>query len=605
MVKRFRKKVIIFSFIVLLFGMGILPNISGNIKQLNTNKIIKSNIINDADWWKMYGHDLANSAFSSSNAPDNNNVLWSYQNGHRVTSSAAFARGKVYIGDWYSTLYCFNISNGQIIWTYDTEGEITSSPTVFSDKVYFGSRDLKVYCLNADNGDYIWDYKTKGAVESSPAIAEDKIFIGSNDGKLYCLDFNTGDVVWIFTHGNVISTSPVFHNSRLFFGTIDGVFYCINSSNGQIIWNYSTSDGILSSATVSDGKVIFGSNDKNIYCLDVDDGGYIWSYETGDEVHSSPAVAYGNIYIGSLDGNLYCINIGTGDVLWTYWIDGEIQSSPTVADDKVYFGTNMCCGFPNYIICVNAHNGNQIWDYYIGSLEMRSSPAITAGKVIAGSHNGEILAFGTDELIASANGPYYGNIGNPIQFMGGAYGGSPDYSWCWDFGDNETSYDKNPIHTYENLGSYTVTLSVIDGEGNISIDTTYTYISEQNYPPGQPIITGEINGNFGESYNYTFLSTDSNHDEIYYYIDWDDNAYEEWIGPYNSGEEVIINHTWNSQGEYIIRCKAKDTFEEESDWGYLTVTMPLYQQSYSFPLLQRLLERFPNMFPILRKLLEI
>jgi hypothetical protein len=37
----------------------------------------------------------------------------------------------------------------------------------------------------------------------------------------------------------------------------------------------------------------------------------------------------------------------------------------------------------------------------------------------------------------------------------------------------------------------------------------------------------------------------------------------------------------------------------------LEVTMPVNQHSYSFPLLQRLLERFPNMFPKLHNLLEL
>ena len=50
---------------------------------------------------------------------------------------------------------------------------------------------------------------------------------------------------------------------------------------------------------------------------------------------------------------------------------------------------------------------------------------------------------------------------------------------------------------------------------------------------------------------------------------------------------------------------AKDTSHARSDWAYLEVTMPVNQQFYLFPLLQRLLERFPNAFPILRHLLDL
>jgi len=83
-----------------------------------------------------------------------------------------------------------------------------------------------------------------------------------------------------------------------------------------------------------------------------------------------------------------------------------------------------------------------------------------------------------------------------------------------------------------------------------------------------------------------------------------DGEFTDWIGPYESGEEVIVTHTWDEQDTYTIRAKAKDTLDVESPWSTLEVTMPVNQHSYSFPLLQRLLERFPNMFPILRHLIE-
>ena len=33
-------------------------------------------------------------------------------------------------------------------------------------------------------------------------------------------------------------------------------------------------------------------------------------------------------------------------------------------------------------------------------------------------------------------------------------------TWAWDFGDNETSTEQNPIHTYESIGTYTVQLTI-------------------------------------------------------------------------------------------------------------------------------------------------
>lgn len=42
-------------------------------------------------------------------------------------------------------------------------------------------------------------------------------------------------------------------------------------------------------------------------------------------------------------------------------------------------------------------------------------------------------------------------------------------SWDWDFGDGNTSTEKNPTHTFEYAGSYTVILNVTDAEGETDV----------------------------------------------------------------------------------------------------------------------------------------
>ncbi len=127
-----------------------------------------------------------------------------------------------------------------------------------------------------------------------------------------------------------------------------------------------------------------------------------------------------------------------------------------------------------------------------------------------------------------------------------------------------------------------------------------------NQRPTAPYVTGPKNGKVGVEYKWTFISTDPEEDNITYYIDWSDACGgAEWHGPYPSGEEVTIAHTYTYENTFIINTLAVDENGAESNWTYFEVTMPVNQQDYSFPLLQRLLERFPNAFPILRYLLEL
>jgi PKD domain len=93
-------------------------------------------------------------------------------------------------------------------------------------------------------------------------------------------------------------------------------------------------------------------------------------------------------------------------------------------------------------------------------------------------------------------------------------------------------------------------------------------------PPTPPSITGAASGKAGEEYEYIFNAVEPNGYDVYYYIEWGDDSTEEWIGPYESGEEIKLSHSWNEQKDYTIRVKAKNEYGAESDWATLEVSMP-------------------------------
>jgi hypothetical protein len=126
----------------------------------------------------------------------------------------------------------------------------------------------------------------------------------------------------------------------------------------------------------------------------------------------------------------------------------------------------------------------------------------------------------------------------------------------------------------------------------------------ENQPPDTPEISGPTNGATNTSYLYTFVTTDTDDDEICYFVDWGDNTSSGWSDFVESGTPVIVSHTWVEKDTYTITAKAKDIYGAESDWATLEVEMPVNQQVTN-PLLQMILERFPNAFPLLRQLLGL
>jgi hypothetical protein len=100
------------------------------------------------------------------------------------------------------------------------------------------------------------------------------------------------------------------------------------------------------------------------------------------------------------------------------------------------------------------------------------------------------------------------------------------------------------------------------------------------------------------SYEFIFNSTDPDNDSIMYLIDWGDKTLE-WTEFIDSGVQITLNHSWNKQGIYIIKAKAKDIYDSESDWTEYTITMPRYKAVSN-----SLLLKFINRFPILNQFLQ-
>ncbi len=157
-------------------------------------------------------------------------------------------------------------------------------------------------------------------------------------------------------------------------------------------------------------------------------------------------------------------------------------------------------------------------------------------------------------------------------------------------------------YSWDTVGAYVVKAQARDEQGGTS-DWSSGLAVVVNDPPATPDIDGETNGKVGTEHEYTFVSTDPNGDMIKYIIDWGDNT-TDTTELYDSGVTATISHTWNTKGTYIIKAKAADEHDAESDWGTLEVAMPRDKITIN-SLLSRLLERFPNAFPLLRHLLGL
>jgi subtilisin family serine protease len=135
----------------------------------------------------------------------------------------------------------------------------------------------------------------------------------------------------------------------------------------------------------------------------------------------------------------------------------------------------------------------------------------------------------------------------------------------------------------------TLRLVVYDSIGQISEDRAIVIV---NLPPNTPSISGPSPGKVGSAYTYSFVTTDLNGDDVYYYVDWGDGNVEEWIGPSASGETIKYTYVWAEKGTYTVKVKAKDVYGCESDWGILAVEIGK-NKFFNFNLFTWLFDHFP------------
>lgn len=206
------------------------------------------------------------------------------------------------------------------------------------------------------------------------------------------------------------------------------------------------------------------------------------------------------------------------------------------------------------------------------------------------------------------------NINMPYTFYSSTIDSDDDsikYGWDWN-GDNNidewTTYFQSGTkiyvsHTWTSVGTYNVTIIAEDNVGDQS-DFSEPLTITINTQPESPTILGPTSGKAGEECEYVIVATDPDGDNVTYCIDWGDNTGEVCIGPFTSGEEVTVTHTWAEKGTYIIKIKTRDINDAESDWTTLDVNMPKNKQTSSFPFL-RFLVRFIEQFPLLKQFLQL
>jgi PKD repeat protein len=154
---------------------------------------------------------------------------------------------------------------------------------------------------------------------------------------------------------------------------------------------------------------------------------------------------------------------------------------------------------------------------------------------------------------AEAGGPYIGQVGKPITLAGTAADpGLVDQVgliYRWDLGDDTESSGTIVSHSYAQVGTYTVRLTVTDKDGAQGTDTATVQVYAVNQPP-TAIINGPTRGLVGETLSFSGSGSSDSDGHIVRY------AWNFGDGTTDSGVNVM--HSYSAAGKYKVILTVTD-----------------------------------------------
>jgi hypothetical protein len=179
--------------------------------------------------------------------------------------------------------------------------------------------------------------------------------------------------------------------------------------------------------------------------------------------------------------------------------------------------------------------------------------------------------------------------------------GYPSCGFNFYFPDEKNEYNDALRYDHALPSPYEKTLFSADTQWDEFLKE-YLNLSS-NMPPSTPDIDGPNKGRTNEVYDCLLSADDNQGDDVSFYIDWGDSTYE-MDGPVSSGEKLSINHTWKSDGKYVIKVKAIDQYGAESDWAALELSMPKNKIINIDLSILQFLKTHLYLFPILRQIIS-
>ena len=307
-------------------------------------------------------------------------------------------------------------------------------------------------------------------------------------------------------------------------------------------WDFGTGD----LSTDADPSYVFANPGTYTVGLTVTDGAGLSSSTTIQIDVNGPPVAIASANISSGNAPLSVDFTGSGstddnDDIVSYEWDFGTGDMSTEAD-------------PTYVF----NDGG----VYTVSLTVTDGGGLTSTTTVEINVNGAPVAIASSDITT-------GNAPLEVNFIGSGSTDDNDdiVSYAWDFGTGDSSIAADPTYTFDNEGTYTVSLTVTDG-GGLSSSTTIeiTVLEDNNTPPIARIIANPTEGDAPLPVIFDGSTSSDDAGIVSYLWDFDDGTTSNEISPVKS---------FDQPGVFNVILTVTDTRGvTDSDSVTITVTDP-------------------------------
>lgn len=355
-----------------------------------------------------------------------------------ITSSAAVADGKVYIGSRNTRFYALDARTGDIAWQYDAGSPIDSSPLVRNGVVYFSTFSGQLTALNDADGSLLWRHASGGSSDrASPNISGPNVVSAGSfpTRHFFAVPIASSDPApeaWRQETLQFIYSSPTVDpaTQNVYCPSDDGKIYA-TYPNGAPLWPqpFTTIGGVYrATAAFANGKVYLSAGDFDwaLHAVDASTGQQVWQADMTPKP-DWPSAAYRAIQVSSpaADGDYVAIVGGYGNTtygpsilyafkdngaaaqtLWTRTLPNFVTegwvSSPVLTPTEILVGAAGAdpakpADPTGRLFELSRANGAGRW-YAAGSTDQPggpvfSSPAVSDDLVIIGDRSGLVTAY--------------------------------------------------------------------------------------------------------------------------------------------------------------------------------------------------------------------